>query len=627
MKYSNSSWDRKLSKQTVSPAFVLHRSRVEFEFENRKSNKIFQHSLGNVEFKDSVVNSNRDTLIADLYNEKIADDYKYPSISHAHILPILMTNELEVLAHGIPVKGGWENCAISGMTCLEGESDSKCEIGKCKIGKISRQDNTDRWTYESYSVPGLYYYVHGVESVELISVVRGFFTLPGGEQVVPVNRVASVACTVYLPPNTYSDESFVRRVLKFLSPQSVQDSLNIFLREVMGDDIFATVPVEQKTYDKIREAIVNSLPEVWAEFVFISLGGIWENRNGLTNRQFLIEAYSALGQLYDRGIQVMLSSFRASALYEDRDISRPVYGRLPGTSGGYNNDNNFDEDVSAWIVSGADMELSDSKTRLDHFYDNFLDPETCYPLNLDWIAQHLGFFGGLWDLQWSNETKRILIANAHKNELEEGELWTKSPDLDTLKSIDLSKIESLQGTSTQSRYFKKVYNINNNLVEYQPVSQLLADMSSWTGLIPSRGSLLSVLFMFWVFGIKSVSGEEMSIGSDGNYRVKSGLRRSEYDAPVNLPVISDVIHVGTVTDAEAGVYPNQLIADMAVCQDVNSANTVIIRMPFYYNRDGRTWDVASSIVENWMPSTAAKRIQYGYSAADLLVAEDVFYTP
>ena len=157
------------------------------------------------------------------------------------------------------------------------------------------------------------------------------------------------------------------------------------------------------------------------------------------------------------------------------------------------------------------------------------------------------------------------------------------------------------------------------------VSDLVIDISQWPGLIPARGSLLSVLFMFWAFNIKAVSGEEFVQDEDGSYRVRSGLRQAESNAPVNLPVVWDVIHVGTEQDAEVGMYANQLVAGMAVCRDVNLSNTIVIRMPFYYNRDGRTWDAARSIMDNWMTATADKKLQYGYPVADLLVAEDVFF--
>jgi hypothetical protein len=625
MTFSNSSWDRESSKRLVSPAFVLNPPRVEFEFSNRRSTKIFQHVLGSVEFTSTGINPPRDSLINKSYGQRSLGGYKFPSISHTHILPSLLNSEIEIFAHGVPVKAGWENCAMSGMTCSEGESNTKCEAGKCVIGRLTKEGDGNKWRYESYSVPDLYYYVYGVESVDLLSVMRGLFPLPGDNGVVEVHKPASISTTVYLPPNTYSRESFIRRVIRFFTNESVQDSVNIFLREVMGSDIQATLPAEKRTYDRVQKAVTESLPGVWSEFVSAALDEIWANRMTLTNRDFLVTVYESLGQLYTKGVQVAMSSLRVSDLQSDSDISRPVYNRLPGISGGYNNDDPG-SDVSAWVVSGADMELSDSKTRLDHFYDNFLDPETCYPLNLDWIAQHLGFFGGMWDLTWDTSVKRILIANAHKNELPESGLWTRDPGMDTLRSLDLSRIEELDGTDTVVRYSKKVYNPDAEIVEVEDVPELVVDISNWPGLIPARGSLVSLIFMFWVFGIKAISGEEMIQDEDGSYRVRSGLRRAEFTAPVNVPIVTDVIHVGTEEDAEVGVYPNQLIADVSACQDVNLANTVVVRMPFYYNRDGRTWDAARNIVENWMSGTAAKRLQYGYAAADLLVAEDVLYT-
>lgn len=622
MTFSNSSWDRESGKRLVSPAFTLHPARVEFEFANRPSRKIFQHVLGQVQFNRTGINPPRDSVITESYESN-----EFASISNTYIPTTLLNSELEVFAHGVPVRDGGENCVLAGMTCAGGVNNTRCDRGKCVIGKLTKESgSTDKWRYESYSVPGLYYYVYGVESVELISVMRGLFPLPGDDGFIPVDRPASISSTIYLPPNLYSSESFIRRIIRFFTNESVQDSMNIFLRGVLKDDTLATVPAEQKIYDRVKTAVTESLQAVWSVFVTSVLDEIWADSASLTNREFLVSVYNSLGELYNQGVQVALSSFRESVVNVDGNISRPVYNRLPGIAGGYNNDNPA-VDVSAWVVSGADMELSDSKTRLDHFYDNFLDPETCYPLNLDWIAQHLGFFGGMWDLEWNTNVKRVLIANAHKNELRENGFWTRDSELDTLRLLDLSRIEVLNGTNTVSRYSTKVYDPNTQLVSVEEVPELVVDMSSWPGLIPARGSLLSLIFLFWVFGIKAVSGEEMIQDGDGSYRVKSGLRRAELNAPINVPVVTDVIHVGTEEDAEVGVYPNQLIADISTCQDVNSANTMVIRMPFYYNRNGRTWDAAQSIVENWMSGTAVKRLQYGYAAADLLVADDIFYTP
>jgi hypothetical protein len=623
---SNSSWDRKSRKRGKSPAFVLNPARVNFEFANERTrNKIFQHVIGNIEFTQNGqnINKTRDEIIKKEYGQKNLSGYKYKNISHANTLPVLLSDKVEVLAHGVPVKQGWENCSMAGMTCSEGENNTKCEVGKCVIGKLVNEGQ-GKWKYESYTVPDLYYYLYGEEVVETLSIPRGVFELPGIEESVNVNRVASVYSKVYLPPNTYSDESFVRRVIKFLSPTSIQDSLDIFVRLILNNDILSSVPLERKAYERVFNSVTKSLPLAWAEFVSIGLNELWIERKDITNREFVVKSYNILGSLYEKAVQVALSSFRPSKVSVDKEISRPVYNRLPGISGAYNNEDS-ESDVSRWLTSGADTELSDSKTRIDWFYDNFLDPETCYPLNLDWIAQHMGFFGGMWNLEWDTQFKRLLLKNAHKNDLPESGMWVREPEQDTLKTLDLSQIEVIDGTSTVARYSKKTFDSDSNLVVEDMVSTLVADVSQWPGLIPARGSLLSVLFMLWAFNVKAVSGEEFVQDGDGSYRVKSGLRQAESNSPVNLPVVWDAIHVGTEQDSEVGMYSNQLIADMAVCRDVNLANTIVIRMPFYYNRDGKTWDAVNSIIDYWMTATSNKKLQYGYPVADLLVAEDVFF--
>jgi hypothetical protein len=633
---SNSSWDRSAKRISRSPAFSMKESAVVFEFPNRSRRKIFENSLGRVEFlsEPGRLNNSRDEVIQKSYGERTLSGYRYPSVSHAHILPTLLSPELEILAHGTPVKGGWENCAMAGMSCSEGDDDTRCGVGKCLIGYLERDPEfSDRWIFNSYVTPGLYYYVYGVEYVNLKTVIRGKFILPAGLDTINVQRKSSILTTVYLPPNTYEKETFTRRVIKSLDPESLQDSLNVFLRAVMGSEILATIPAEKRTYEKVVNTVIKSLPGVWSEFVIKEIDSVWINKFLYNNREFLIKCYEILGDLYSRGVQVSKSSFNRSSVSVDTDISRPVYNRLPGITGSYNSDNP-DSDVAAWLVSGSDMELSRSKTLIDRFYSVFLDPETCYPPNLDWIAQHMGFFGGMWNLEWSTDVKRLLLANAHKNSLSPGGIWTDDPDLDTLRQLDLSAteeveesvIEEVNKIVTVSRYKEKVFNEEFLIVETVTVPDLLIDMSSWPGLIPSRGSLVTTMFLFWAFGIKAISAEEMTISEDGSYRVRDGLRRVELDSPVNLPVIYDVLHVGTEQDSEVGVYGNQLVAGMGVCRDTNLSNTVVIRMPFYYNRDGRTWNSARSIVENWMPGTVEKRLQYGYAAADLLVAEDILYT-
>jgi hypothetical protein len=309
-----------------------------------------------------------------------------------------------------------------------------------------------------------------------------------------------------------------------------------------------------------------------------------------------------------------------------------VYNRLPGVEGAYNREG--EDTVAKWLTSGTDDLLSGSKLSVDRFYRNTLNPDTCYPLNLDWLAQHFGFIGGLWNIEWPSGVKRKILKNAHVNMLEEDSLWTKDPDTDTLRLIDKSSIEQLNvdqstGEVTMAyRYISKGYDSDTELTSLSQFNSLKVDVSQWPGLLPSRGSLISLLFMFWVLNIKAPSPEEMVYNiDDGTFSVKNGLRANESTAPVNLPYTTDVLRVGDNSDSEIDNFPNQLIADISTSQDEESANTVVIRMPFYYNRNGRTWDATVSVLENYVPCTSLKRVQYAYSAADLLVADDILFEP
>lgn len=628
---SNSTWDRGEAKKLLSPAFTRGAGRVVYEFENRRPAKIFSHTLGRVDFRnglDDLLTSGRNEQI-----ERFYDNTAYKSVSHVYVEPILLGEGLVVLGHGIPISNGLENCARIGAECEGTGNDTGCERGKCGIGSLSRVSG-DRWRYDSLTMSGLYYFVFGTDKVTLRSVTRGRFSLPAGAGTVNVSRVASIPATIYLPPNTYSSETFTRRVITTryadsVTVRSLTDSVDNFVRALLGTNQ-ATVRVETVVRERLLNALQSSLDPAWYEFVSDSIDSIW-NVN-LTNRQFAIAAYGALTELYGSGIEVMMSGIRGSRVAVDDQIGRPVYGRLPGVEGTYNNPDEPDTPAK-WLTSGADDLLSGTKHILDNFYRNYLDPDTCYPLNLDWLAQHLGFVGGLWNLEWPNATKRLLLRNAHVNVVS-GSMWTQDPALDTLRRIDMGRIERVQVNSgtgvvtTAYRYSGRVYNTTTDLTTIGTFNNLIVDVSRWQGILPSRGSTLTLLFMFWALGIKAHTPNELRYDAgEGVFVIRSGLRDRELNAPINVPYVVDVLKAGTDIDSEVANYPNQLIAGIGTCQDELSANTTVIRMPFYYNRNGRSWDAAVSVMDNYSPSTSINRVQYAYSVADLLVADDVFFEP
>lgn len=634
MTSSNSTWDRKSSKKEVSPAFIFGRSRVIFEFGNRKRSSQFSLKLANVRFNSNlgqIIETGRNNQILDL--ESVVDNgqYKYRSISHVHSSPSLMGETLTVLGNGSPTSSLFENCSIIGATCADGTT-KQCARGKCRIGTLTRVSGK-KWRFDSLIVSGLYYFVFGKQYVDLKTIARGKFKLPAGAGVVGVPKMASISTRVYLPPNTYSTETFIRRVLLSYaangSLSGIKDSVDLFIRLVL-DGRQSDVAAELEVKTRLLEIVKSELDSIWYSFVEEEIEDAWL-QPGVTNKEFAIFCYNSLSLLYKSGVQIRLSGVKPSSVNVDTKIGRPVYDRLPGMQGAYNNEGQ--ETVAKWLTAGADDSLSTSKHLIDNFYNYYLNPDTCYPLNLDWIAQHLGYHPNIWDSTWPNSIKRVLIKNAHVN-LATGDIWTTVAEDDTLRKIDLSRIEKTSvntGTGVvtlASRYTTKVYNTTTKLTTLQYFNNLVVDNSAWEGVLPSRGSLITLLFMLWVFGIKAHSpGELQYSSSDNTYSVKSGLRSLSSDAPVNTPYYVDLLRAGDEGDLECNNYPNQIIAGISTCQDELSANTIVLRMPFYYNRNGRSWDAATLIMENYAPSMAISKVQYAYAAADLAAADDVFFEP
>jgi hypothetical protein len=604
---------------------------VIYEFENRRKTRIFSHTPGAITLEPNDLQSSRNRVI-----EENLSNSKFHSVFNTHIEASILDEDNTVLCHGSRRSDGFENCSVIGADCQEGESNAKCNPGKCALGKLVRVEGRSLWKYESLTVPALFYYVKGTTSVQLKHISRGRFILPASSGEVNVDRLASIATTIYLPPSLYSEETFVRRTIAYYNEDgkisSLQDSCDNFIRSVLNTEI-GSYPVDSFIVNRLIQSF-SQLPEQWELILSQAVQTLATNNPSLSRRDFLVQSYSLLSTYFDKFVQESKSSIRTSSLNFNTDIARPVYSRLPGLSGAYNSEDNPDN-PSKWLVSGIDETLSHSKTLLDRFYSLYLDPDTAYPVFLDWIAQHMGFTSGMWDLDWSNQIKRILLKNAHRNNIPENDsLWTQDPDEDNFSKIDRSRIEAVMvngmtgEVQTSYRFMEKQYDTNTELTSLVPTNSITIDSSNWPGLIPGRGSMISLLFLFYVFGIRGVSGEELRYNSaDQTFSVKSGLRQSEQFAPINIPYGVDVLHVGTPSDSENGVYPNQLIADIGVCQDEESSNTMVIRMPFYYNRDGRTWDTVISLVENWVPATVQAKVQYGYAAADLLVADDIFFEP
>lgn len=586
MKLSNSSWDSE-------GKFRLNSASVVFGYGNSK-----------ILPANPDLNTGRDRLISETYSGG-----EFDSISGTYIpLTITQSDTITVLGHGVLTQTGLENCVSAGTDCSGGGTDTQCPRGKCRIGEVSATGKRGKWRYDSLTVGDLFYYVWGESSIKLKSISRGYYTLPAGVGEIAVNRVASIPSTIYLPPSSYNDETFTRRVI--VKRKSLEDSLDSFLR-VFLDNKSPFMPKEGEVQADVIESVLEVVDPVWESAVREGLGAIVN----VSNRDFLIQAYEFLSGLYGSYAQVAGSSVAPSSIQVD-EISRPIYNRLPGIAGAYNSEEG--ETPARWLVSGADNYLSKYKSQLDNYYQTYLNPQTCLASNLDWIAQHLGLTRPFWNTEWPTAIKRKLIANAHTSTLEGSE--------SNLDRLDLSIIEQVlvsgNNVSTGFRYGVRTYDEGYSLVL---TNTLNVAFELWRGILPSRGSLVTLLALFSIFGIKAFSAEELEF-RDGDFFVKSGLRVAEENAPINTPYMVDRLRVGDEIDLEVNNFPNQLIAG-AKYYDADASNRMVVRVPFYYNRNGRSWDSVQRILDYCAPATVVSRLQYAYPAAGLLVAGDIFFEP
>jgi hypothetical protein len=670
------------------------------EFERTKQNKIFAHKLGNVNFSRAKdINAERQKVVDYEIDNLTTNGFVFKNVGHVYseelVTPDSGSYSYEILAHGHPLggteHGGMESCSREGLECAGGEgTDSLCNPGKCVIGTLERVSGS-KWKYTSANTYGdddlpLTYYLPASESVRLRTVTRGnhaTYSSTGAASTIQITRPASISSTIFLPPKFYFSEDFIDSALIRIderlnsvaqSPQSnvigIEDRKTRFVQKIISSSYYGASEtyLNEKLYstatEEIRDTLVEAFEDIdekWKERCLSVIDEEFLYRfariyNGL---DFISVVFDRVKELFDSIIQVTKSSIRMASLeYEKELISRPVYSRLPGISEGYRSDPAFSdvETPAQWLTSGVDEFLSKKKDSIASFYADYLDPDSCNPALLDWLAQHVGLFGGLWNPEWDVEVKRAMLRNAFGwwdraasvNLPGEGDVltpkgealskfpfnssdWVASSASNFLNikldEIGVIRINQGEVQSSSEIVRTKTFSSTTNKVTVGTVSSPKVDKSLWNGLIEAKGSLLGAFFLCSVFGLKSHSPLELRVvdANRGILQPRTGLRESEIQAPTLIPYKQDVIQVGTLSDAAIGNFNNQLVADVSLASSTEGSRNVFFRVPYYYNRDGKSWDRVSYIASNWMPSNLNVRVQYAYLSADLWAVGDAFF--
>jgi hypothetical protein len=754
-------WDQK-NRKFIARGFKP--GKVTIEFNRTKTLKIANHSLGQIDFNSNPqLNKYRNEVINRDLNKLTKTGFKYENIGHVFspegtFLDKNSNDEYEILAHGSPMRGSFngakENCSIEKLVCADGEgTNSICNPGKCKIGKIKRVTNF-KWKYVSNttfnSSENLEYFLGGKESIELKTIIRGNYKNISGTEL-KIDSPASKNTVLYLPPVNYlgdlfskeylsiedggiitSEEDFVRQIIKRAYKKKFGDKL-----ELGGAySSLSDSPLSEEVYLSFIDFFFK-LPKVWLDKVKGSAKEKWDNRQTSfeSNREFISSLFNEYKVNFTKVIQITESSFKDSRINFISDKNtRPTYLRLPSASNSYQvneddiiviseendrfninistleigttvitsdrkiayqflprviEDKSLREDlemspvldsrtkeelyspkdteswkripeediprapVAKWIMAGVDEFLREKKHDIDSFYYTYLDPTECSIKNLDWLAQHVGLSDPVWNVDWDNEHKRILIKNAlgwfdenlsnsvldteyltikgevlqekpfnsgvwrGQEELESGQ--TDLVEINTFKIAPIGVNSSTGETENIGSYYK------NNMQDL--VSNFSINKGDWKGLMESKGSLLSLVFLFDLFNIKAHSCEELYKDSSGVFRVKSGLRSKEISAPVLLPYKQELLQVGTEEEYNSSTYVNQLVADRSIVTDLEGSKSIVFRLPFYYNSNGETWNTVERFAKHWLHGSLNPRVQYAYLAADLWKQGDVFFEP
>jgi hypothetical protein len=700
---NTSAWNS-LSNKSRNPALLP--GHVIVEFDRTKKNRIFAHKLGSVNFSARRdVNAERQSVIDAEINNVGTSGFKYKNIGHVYSQSVVSAPSVgeestyPIYSHGAPLGGagraGMESCSRRGLKCQAGAgTNSLCSAGKCIIGTLERV-NEGKWkyisenTYGAFSLP-VVYYVPAQPSVNLKTILRGYYTTysaDGTPSRVPVDKPASALTKIHLPPKFYYSEDFIDTAivttderLGSVTRRPVTTTVGLSNRKArfVQNIIISSYPGTSEGYlnDRLHVTATEEIRSALSES-FSGLDAEWADKcSEIINEEFsyrfskpydgldLISAvYDRVKSLFNSILQVTRSSLTAPSIsFGKESISRPVYSRLPGLAEGYRSDPSFSdtETPTQWLVSGIDEFLSKKKDSIASFYADYLDPDTCNPALLDWLAQHVGLFGDLWNELWDDQVKRTLIKNSFgwwdresnvdipalgnvltaKGQVLEKfpftqPAWSFDPEVvsDNLLSIKLDEIGAISVENdviVPDQIFKvKTYSGITGKVSLSSTTTVRVSKSLWNGLIEAKGSLLGLAFLSSVFGLKAHSPAELQIVDLERkiFKPKTGLRNAEVSAPILLPYKQDIVQIGTGTDALINNYTNQLVAGVSRVSSVGSSRNAFFRVPYYYNRNGKSWDRVSYIAKNWMPSNLNVRVQYAYLSADLWTVGDAFFEP
>ena len=89
---------------------------------------------------------------------------------------------------------------------------------------------------------------------------------------------------------------------------------------------------------------------------------------------------------------------------------RPIYSRLPGVNGQYQDE--VPGTIADWLTAHSDLTLVQTQAKILDL-PRQLNPDTCDESFLDFLAILNGFTGPYWDTKWTIAQKRAILTESN----------------------------------------------------------------------------------------------------------------------------------------------------------------------------------------------------------------------
>lgn len=617
--------------------------------------------------------------------------------------PIISQNNsgvYEITGRGLQVSDTIHDCRAYGLTCQNG-TDKECQAYKCIYGTLEKQNNL--WKYSS---GGIDIYYRDADLLKIKNIFRGvynnspvlkpisyaqylsFFELANpttGETLYEflMRKISSIAFTdicksheacilsnlgskdnihlIYYGVVTYLYEAkaseywinFIRNRVKQKDLDSYQTSKEL-LKEIVLELISYSgsfVQLERSNiYDQSKLELSNHARPIYSRLPEVYKIDEINNVLYTTNLDVRtsLDFEPDVGFKVIKGVEGYTYLPRRVTDYELRDsLGLPPLNRDKTTT--HRDPESWKKftdssyvDTSKYVLSGADSELYNSKTKIDSFYSDVLDPDTSYAPTLDWVASLLGLIPPIWDNSWSEKIKRAII----KNCLGWFDLDTQTTDVFGNKSLNIKgKVLSEFPFDNYPDYLTdelednyliydfsssvpkiRQYSEDTELVSESEVPNLVIRKAFWEGLYATKGTFIQLLWWNMLLGLERFDAQtelDVHIPELGVYKVSTYLD-SEFKE-LNIPIKFSYCQAGTPLQAQLNSYSNQAVCGISQVFNISELyRSVLICLPFRYNRDGKMWRTLQQIYEYWMPINNKPHIQYGVFAAGYSAADDVF---